>query len=200
MAKKVFFSFHYQDVIDFRANVVRQHWVTKPDQQEAGFIDKSIWEEAKKTNSLALKRLINSELEGTSNTCVLVGTDTYKRPWVQYEIFKSIHKGNHLFAVHINGIKGKDKQTKDLGKNPFDYTGIKFDDDGSKYAFITRKDIDSAWYYWEEIDSKKYHINNYFKRDYSKINAGKCISLSNFFHIYKWYKDEGYNNFKNWVQ
>ena len=25
MAKKVFFSFHYQDVIDFRANVVRNH-------------------------------------------------------------------------------------------------------------------------------------------------------------------------------
>lgn len=25
MAKRVFFSFHYQDVIDFRANVVRNH-------------------------------------------------------------------------------------------------------------------------------------------------------------------------------
>lgn len=29
MAKRVFFSFHYQDVIDFRANVVRQHKTTK---------------------------------------------------------------------------------------------------------------------------------------------------------------------------
>ena len=29
MAKRVFFSFHYQDVIDFRANVVRKHNVTK---------------------------------------------------------------------------------------------------------------------------------------------------------------------------
>lgn len=200
MAKKVFFSFHYQDVIDFRANVVRNHWVTKEKQDPAGYIDSSIWEEAKKTSSLALKRLINSELDGTSNTCVLVGTGTYKRDWVRYEIFKSIHKGNHLFAVHINGIKGKDEQTKDLGKNPFDCTGVRFNEDGSQYAFITRADTDSKWYYWEEIDSKKYHINNYFKKDYAKENAGKCISLSKFFKIYKWNKDDGYNNFKNWVK
>ena len=32
MAKRVFFSFYYLDVIDFRANVVRQHWLTKPAQ------------------------------------------------------------------------------------------------------------------------------------------------------------------------
>lgn len=54
MAKRVFFSFHYQDVIDFRANVVRNHWVTK-DREEAGYFDASIWEEAQKKGDLALK-------------------------------------------------------------------------------------------------------------------------------------------------
>ena len=29
MAKRVFFSFHYKDVVEFRANVVRKHWVVK---------------------------------------------------------------------------------------------------------------------------------------------------------------------------
>jgi hypothetical protein len=48
MAKRVFFSFHYQDVIDFRVNVVRNHWLTKPDRSLAGFFDSSIWEDAKK--------------------------------------------------------------------------------------------------------------------------------------------------------
>ena len=38
MAKRVFFSFHYQDVIDFRANVVRNHWLTKSDREDAGFL------------------------------------------------------------------------------------------------------------------------------------------------------------------
>ena len=66
MAKRVFFSFHYQDVIDFRANVVRNHWLTKPDREAAGFFDASIWEDAKKTSSLALKRLINGELKNLS--------------------------------------------------------------------------------------------------------------------------------------
>ena len=61
MAKRVFFSFHYQDVIDFRANVVRNHKLTKDDN--AGYFDASIWEDAKKTSDLALKRLINSELK-----------------------------------------------------------------------------------------------------------------------------------------
>ena len=44
MAKRVFFSFHYQDVIDFRANAVRNHWLTKADLEDAGFFDVSVWE------------------------------------------------------------------------------------------------------------------------------------------------------------
>lgn len=74
MAKCVFFSFHYRDVIDFRANVVRQHWVAKTDRGESEYFDASVWEEAKKTNDLGLTRLINGALENTTVTCVLVGS------------------------------------------------------------------------------------------------------------------------------
>ena len=42
MAKKVFFSFHYQDIIDFRANVVRNHGQFKLNTQEAGYYDSSM--------------------------------------------------------------------------------------------------------------------------------------------------------------
>ena len=119
MAKKVFFSFHYQDVIDFRANVVRNHWMTKPDREEAGYFDASIWESARKQGDTTLKRLINGGLENTSNTCVLVGSDTYLRPWVRYEILKSFKRGNHLFAVHINGIKGNPWQSRTKGTCTF---------------------------------------------------------------------------------
>ena len=107
MAKRVFFSFHYQDVIDFRANVVRQHWLTKPDRESAGFFDASIWKTAERARSTAVKRLINSGLDGTSVTCVLIGSQTYARPWVRYEILKSFCKGNSILAVHINPIRGK---------------------------------------------------------------------------------------------
>jgi hypothetical protein len=84
MAKRVFFSFHYQDVIDFQANVVRNHWVAKADREEAGYFDASIWEEAQKTNDLGLMRLINGALDKTIATCILVGSQTYARPRVRY--------------------------------------------------------------------------------------------------------------------
>lgn len=61
MAKRVFFSFHYKDVIDFRANVVRNHNVSEKDDN-GGFFDASIWESAKKQGDIALKRLINGGL------------------------------------------------------------------------------------------------------------------------------------------
>ena len=64
MAKRVFFSFHYQDVIDFRANVVRQHCVTKPDREAAGFFDTSIWQSATRMGDPSVKRLINGALDG----------------------------------------------------------------------------------------------------------------------------------------
>jgi hypothetical protein len=73
MAKRVFFSFHYQDVVDFRANVVRNHWMTKPDREEAGYFDGSVWESARRQGEVALKRLINGALDGTSDLCTSLG-------------------------------------------------------------------------------------------------------------------------------
>ncbi|NTU50098.1 MAG: TIR domain-containing protein [Desulfobulbaceae bacterium] len=120
MAKRVFFSFHYKDVADFRANVVRNYWMTKPDREICGFYDASIWESAQKQGDVALKRLINGGLEQTTNTCVLIGSQTYERPWVRYELLKSFKRGNNLFGVHINSIKSKDGTTKIKGPNPLE--------------------------------------------------------------------------------
>jgi len=190
MAKRVFFSFHYQDVKDFRANVVRKHWITKPNSQVAGFFDASIWEEAKKTSSLALKRLINKGLNNTSNTCVLVGTETYKRPWVRYELLKSVKKGNHIFAVHINGIKCKNGETRNLGQNPLDYVGV-YAKSNDVYHLIYKKN--NKWYYYTEIDgTSKVNVKH-------SLTLNKNLPLSNFYNIYKWNGDDGYNNFANWV-
>lgn len=110
MTRRIYFSFHYQDVIDFRANVVRNHWVTRT-RGEAGFFDASIWGTAKLRGDAAVKRLIDTALLGTSVTCVLVGSYTYSRQWVRYEIVKSVLQKNAILAVHINSIAGKDGRT-----------------------------------------------------------------------------------------
>ena len=106
MAKRVYFAFHYQDVTDFRANVVRKHNFAGG-VESAGYYDHSIWEEAKNTSPLALKRLINRGTAKYFRDCRVIGSHTWARRWVRYEIMKSIERGNFLLGVHINSITGK---------------------------------------------------------------------------------------------
>jgi MTH538 TIR-like domain (DUF1863) len=193
MPKRVFFSFHYQDVIDFRANVVRQHWLTKPDREAAGFFDASMWESAKRTGSVAVKRLINSGLYGTSVTCVLVGSETYVRPWVRYEILNSFRRGNSILGVHINTIKGRDQLTKMKGPDPLEYVGVSFSDTGDTGTLW--KKFDGQWKEYSEIDGTSSYRTGGLAQEY----RGKGFNLSNWYPSYDWVIDDGYRNFATWV-
>ncbi len=114
MPRKVFFSFHYDDVT--RANVVRNcDVITRQYQTGVRFYDKSLWEEAKKQGPVAIKRMINGALEGSSVTCLLIGQQTWQRPWVRYEILKSMACGNGIFGVQIHDV-GFDPQHAALAR------------------------------------------------------------------------------------
>lgn len=192
MAKRVFFSFHYQDVKDFRANVVRNHWRMKDDREISGYYDASIWEKAQKEGDIALKRLINSGLDQTSNTCVLIGSQTYARPWVRYELLKSFKKGNHLFGVHINGIKCKNSQVKPLGPNPLAYVGVTFSDSGLTATLW--ESVGGKWVQYDKIDgTASYRV------EVAQQYRGRGFNLSNFYRTYDWVADSGFNNFAGWV-
>ena len=192
MAKRVFFSFHYQDVSDFRANVVRNHWLTKPDREAAGFFDASIWENAKRTGDVAIKHLINTNLVNTSATCVLIGSETYARRWVRYEILKGFLKGNSLLAVHINGIKGRDQFTKPQGPNPLRYLGITYSQDGQTRTLW--QIVNGQWSKYTEIDGTAD-----FPANVSFEYRGKGFSLSQWYREYDWVANDGFNNFATWV-
>lgn len=193
MAKRVYFAFHYQDVIDFRVNVVRNHWLTKPDRDAAGFFDASLWEEAKKKGDIGLKRLINAGLEGTSTTCILIGSQTTTRRWVRYEILKSFKRGNAILAVHINSITGKDRRTKALGPNPLLDVGVVFSESGLTATLYEK--ASEKWYEYLEIDGcASFRIDPVRDR-----YRGKGFHLANFFPTYDWVEDHGYENFSSWV-
>ena len=113
--RNVFFSFDYQDV--WRANVVRNSWVTQGNS-DAGFLDKSLWEESKTKGASAIKKLIDDGLEGTSVTVVLVGRRTAAREFVAYELAQSIRRGNGIVGVHIASISDKDGRKARKGANP----------------------------------------------------------------------------------
>jgi hypothetical protein len=193
MAKRVFFTFHYKDVIDFRANVVRTHWMTKPDREDAGYFDASIWENARRQGETALKRLINGALDNTTNTCVLIGSETFLRPWVRYELLKSFLRGNHLFGVHINGIKSKDGTTKALGQNPFEFVGVTYSSDGRTGTLWEK--TETEWIRYDKIDGSAN-----FPCQVESQFWGKGFNLGNWYQIYDWYGHDGYNNFPTWVR
>ena len=192
MSKRVFFSFHYDDVEMFRANVVRKHDLTKEDRDDAGFFDASMWETARRTGPDAVKRLINDALENTSVTAVLVGSDTYSRRWVRYEIVKSMQRGNGLFGVHINGIRDKDRTTKPYGPNPFEYLGVRYNADGTALELFEWDN--TAWQKYSDLDGYR------FKTQRPQEQWGQFYQLARWYRIYDWISDGGYNNFASWVE
>lgn len=189
MAKRVYFAFHYQDVIDFRANVVRKHNFIGG-VESAGYYDASIWEESKKKGDLALKRMINSELEYTSVTAVLIGTNTWARRWVRYEIMKSIERGNKVIGIHINRIKDKNGQIKQLGANPFDNLALKINNDGTRATPIEW--MNGKWAHYGDIKPFNICEQPYQNRD-------KTLRLSHWLQVYDWVNHDGYNNFSSWI-
>jgi hypothetical protein len=124
MARKTFFSFHYERDA-WRAANVRNSGVLSKDE-EYGFIDAADWEKIEREGDAAIKRWIQEQLKNTSVTAVLIGAETASRPWVLYEIRESWKRGNAVVGVRIHGIKDQDSKTDSFGVNPLDV--VKFDD------------------------------------------------------------------------
>jgi len=119
MARKVFFSFKYEDVS--RAMVVRHSWVAQG-KEAAGFIDAADFEEVEGQGENAIRNWIDRQLDGTSVTVVLVGAKTCSSKWVKYEIEKSIEIGNGLLGIDISKIKDLQGNTSDrCGQIPKGY-------------------------------------------------------------------------------
>jgi len=116
MSRRVFFSFHYQRDL-WRVNVIRNSGMIEG-VAAAGFVDASVWEEAKRLGDAAIKALINRGLDGTSVTVVLIGAETASRRYVDYEIRQSLARGNGLFGIRVNGIKDQNGQTDPPGALP----------------------------------------------------------------------------------
>ena len=119
MARKVFFSFEYGDVQ--RAMVVRNSNTIKGIEL-AGYIDKADFEKVEAKGDKAIKDWIDDQLKGTTVTVVLVGAETCKSKYVQYEIEQSIARGNGLLGIDISKIEGFDKKTTErCGEIPEGY-------------------------------------------------------------------------------
>ena len=120
MARRVFFSFHYEKDGQ-RAGVVRNSWVTKG--EDCGFIDAANWEEVKNKGDATVKKWIEDQLTGTSVTVVLIGSETSSRPWVLHEIKRSYARGNGMLGIYLHNIKDFVGRTCTAGGNTFGEIG-----------------------------------------------------------------------------
>ena len=131
MARNVFYSFHYQNDIS-RVMTVRKRWVTYGNQIASGIIDHADFEKVQRQGDAAIKRWIDSQLLGTTATIVLIGAETLNRPYVQYEIMKSMERRNAIIGVYINNIKNLNGYTSSACSR---YTVIGHMQDGSSVWF-----------------------------------------------------------------
>ena len=116
MARRVFFSFHYQRDV-WRVNQIRNL-----DQivgtAAAGFADASLWEEAKKKGDATIKKMIDDALYNTSVTVVCIGNQTSGRKYINYEIAQSVARGNALMGLQIHHLKNSKGETDVAGATP----------------------------------------------------------------------------------
>ena len=131
MARRVFFSFHYDNDIN-RSMTVRNSWVTQG-KEIAGFIDKAEFERVKRQGERAVHNWIDKQLEGTSVTVVLIGAETLNRPFVQYEICQSLQRNNGVIGVYIHGIR--DMVTRQTSSRGIAHTIIGWYSDGRTAYF-----------------------------------------------------------------
>jgi antiphage defense system Thoeris ThsB-like protein len=150
MARKVFFSFHY-DRDNWRVSQVRNSWVTKPDHEASRFLDKAEWQAIERQGRQAIQNWIDSQLKGTSVTVVLIGQETAGREWVGYEVKKSHEDGKGMLGVFIHNLKNKDGHTDTRGQNPFDR------------------------YYFDQGGSRKYLSSIYNSYDWANDNGYKNL-------------------------
>jgi hypothetical protein len=193
----VFYSFHYEDVSSFKANIIRNS--SKLKCYQGLLTDKSIWEAFKiKTQKEIKKRIDESELVNSDATIVLIGEETHNRKWVKYEIIKSFEAGNTLIGININKIKGRDENPTKKGRNPFELLAFKYDKEKDTLYFYEL--INRSW--------KPFTLLPYIKNDkknsiYVKDRTfgqwlrgeskeGKRYKLSDFFEVHTW--KQGQNN------
>ncbi|MDI3322005.1 TIR domain-containing protein [Pinibacter soli] len=160
MARRVFFSFHYENDV-WRTNIVRNSWLTKPDSETAGFIDAAEFESVKKGGDSAIKKWIDNQLVGTTVTVVLIGSETSNRDYIKYELEQSWKRGNGIIGIYIHQLKDRYGNSSLKGNNTF---GPLFSSqlDSKKYfyeRFETYDWVDDDGYNnfgkWVDIAAKK---------------------------------------------
>lgn len=190
MARRAFFSFHYQRDVH-RAWVVRNSWVTQ-ERQDSGFFDSSVFESKKRTSDAALKRFLDEGLVNCSVTCVLAGYQTAWRRWVRYELLRSFVEGKGMLGISIHSISRFNEGPDTPGPNPFSLLGFEVKDqtlyfkewDGQQQRWVWSPDLSSM-----PLANVRYNIAYLTDSTFDRI-----------FPVYDWSTQRGFDNMGTWIE
>jgi len=119
MARRVFFSFHFDN--DFwRTQQVRNMNALEGQR----LCTPNAWEEVKRKGQASIEQWIDDNLYGKTCVVVLVGAQTAERPWVRREIIKGWDAGKGVLGIRINGLLDVNGRPAVAGVNPFEKIGL----------------------------------------------------------------------------
>ena len=113
MARRVFFSFHFDD----------DHWRVQQVRnikalEAQPLYTASAWEAVERQGDAAIARWIDENMSGKSCVIVLVGANTASRRWVRYELEKGWRDGKGVLGIRIHGLLDSAHRTSTPGENP----------------------------------------------------------------------------------
>jgi len=111
----VFYSFHYDNDV-FRVQQIRNMGVVEGQEP----VSANDWEQIKRRGDASVENWIYEAMKYKRCVIVLVGSETAKRRWVQYEIKKAYASGKGLFGIHIHNLRCPRTGQCARGANPFD--------------------------------------------------------------------------------
>jgi hypothetical protein len=97
--RQVFYSFHYDNDV-FRVQQIRNIGALEGNEP----VSANQWEEVKRGGDAAIQKWIDTTISSRSCVVVLIGTDTSKRKWVDYEIRKGWNDGKGVFGIYIDDL------------------------------------------------------------------------------------------------
>ncbi|MBL4713929.1 MAG: TIR domain-containing protein [Alcanivorax sp.] len=191
MARRTFFSFHYEEDA-WRAWNVRNCWVVNDVREPVGFFDSSVFEASKKEGDDALKAFLRNGLKNTSVTCVLAGQYTASRRWVRYEIVRSVLKGNGLLTIDIHGVKNNAKEPGVKGANPLAELGLYLSNGKIYFAEIQ----DDQWVKYSDYTLAIPASDLWFEAPTSNT----VVKLSKYCIRYDFAAQNGRDNIADWIE
>lgn len=137
MTRKVFFSFDYKNV--YKANQIKDLPGILA-SAAAGFESSALWDDQKVRGDLEVEAMIQSALDGTTVSVILISQGATARKYINYEIYQSLARGNGLVAVQIHALPDENGKLDNPGDIPSQIA-----DNGFKaYKYTNQEDL-VAW-------------------------------------------------------